>query len=127
MAAAGIAHRNHATWWAFALHRLSGVLLALFLPVHFWVLGLAIRGEAALDGALIWSDQPLVKLAEAALIVLLAAHLTGGVRLLAAHLTGGGRLLALEFLPWRDWQKTLAAVPGGLSLAAGLLFLVNVF
>jgi len=115
-AAAKTAYRNHATWWAFALHRLSGVLLALFLPVHFWVLGLAIRGEAALDGALIWSDQPLVKLAEAALIVLLAAHLTGGVR-----------LLALEFLPWRDWQKTLAAVTGGLSLAAGLLFLVNVF
>ena len=26
------AHRNHAAWWAFALHRLSGVLLALFLP-----------------------------------------------------------------------------------------------
>ena len=115
-AAAKTAYRNHATWWAFALHRLSGVLLALFLPVHFWVLGLAIRGEAALDGALIWSDQPLVKLAEAALIVLLAAHLTGGVR-----------LLALEFLPWRDWQKTLAAVTGGLSLATGLLFLVNVF
>ena len=115
-AAAKTAYRHHATWWAFALHRLSGVLLALFLPVHFWVLGLAIRGEAALDGALIWSDQPLVKLAEAALIVLLAAHLTGGVR-----------LLALEFLPWRDWQKTLAAVTGGLSLAAGLLFLVNVF
>ena len=115
-AAAKTAYRNHATWWAFALHRLSGMLLALFLPVHFWVLGLAIRGEAALDGALIWSDQPLVKLAEAALIVLLAAHLTGGVR-----------LLALEFLPWRDWQKTLAAVTGGLSLAAGLLFLVNVF
>ena len=115
-AAAKTAYRNHATWWAFALHRLSGVLLALFLPVHFWVLGLAIRGEAALDGALIWSDQPLVKLAEAALIVLLAAHLTGGVR-----------LRALEFLPWRDWQKTLTAVTGGLSLAAGLLFLVNVF
>ena len=90
--------------------------ICVFLPVHFWVLGLAIRGEAALDGALIWSDQPLVKLAEAALIVLLAAHLTGGVR-----------LLALEFLPWCDWQKTLAAVTGGLSLAAGLLFLVNVF
>jgi len=110
------AHRNHATWWAFALHRLSGVMLALFLPAHFWVLGLAIRGEAALDGALAWSDQPLVKLAEAGLIVLLAAHLTGGVR-----------LLALEFLPWRDRQKTLAAVAGGVSLAAGLLFLVNVF
>lgn len=110
------AYRNHATWWAFALHRLSGVALALFLPAHFSFLGLAIEGELAFDGALKWTEQPLVKLAEVGLIVLLAAHLTGGVR-----------LLALEFLPWRDWQKTLAAVTGGLSLAAGLLFLVNVF
>ena len=27
--------RDHPTWWAFAVHRLSGVGLALFLPVHF--------------------------------------------------------------------------------------------
>ena len=36
------------------------------------------------------------------------------VLLLAAHLTGGLRLLALEFLPWRDWQKTLLAIAAGL-------------
>ncbi len=108
--------RNHATWWAFALHRVSGVVLALFLPVHFQVLSLALDGEAMLDSALKWSEQPLVKLAETVLIVLLAVHLTGGVR-----------LLALEFLPWRDGQKTLAAVSAGLALAFGLLFLVNVF
>ena len=110
-----IGHRNHATWWAFALHRISGVMLALFLPVHFQVLALALDGEAMLDGALKWSEQPLVKLTEAGLIVLLAVHLTGGV------------LLALEFLPWRDGQKTLVAVSGGLALACGLLFLINVF
>jgi len=109
-------HRNHSTWWAFALHRISGVVLALFLPVHFQVLALAMDGEAVLDEALKWSDQPLVKLAEAGLIFLLAAHLTGGIR-----------LLALEFLPWRNWQKSLVAASGGLSLAAGLLFLVNAF
>ena len=91
-------------------------MLALFLPVHFQVLALALDGEAMLDGALKWSEQPLVKLTEAGLIVLLAVHLTGGVR-----------LLALEFLPWRDWQKTLVAVSGGLSFGAGLLFLVNAY
>ena len=91
-------------------------MLALFLPVHFQVLALALDGEAMLDGALKWSEQPLVKLTEAGLIVLLAVHLTGGVR-----------LLALEFLPWRDGQKTLVAVAGGLALASGLLFLINVF
>ncbi len=40
--------------------------------------------------------------------------------LLAAHLTGGLRLLALEFLPWRDWQKSLLAAAAGLTLVAGL-------
>jgi fumarate reductase subunit D len=109
-------HRNHATWWAFALHRVSGFLLALFLPVHFYVLGLALEGEARLDGFLVWSQLPMVKLAEAGLIILLALHLTGGVR-----------LLVLEFLGWRDWQKSLVAVSGGLSIAAGLMFLVNGF
>ena len=111
-----IGHCNHPTWWAFVLHRISGVVLALFLPVHFQVLALALDGEVVLDNALKWSDQPLVKVFEAGLIFLLAAHLTGGIR-----------LLALEFLPWRNWQKTLVAASGGLSLAAGLLFLVNAF
>ena len=107
-------HRNHASYWAFALHRLSGLALALFLPFHFSLLTQAIEHEAKFDEFLKWSEQPMVKLAEAGLIVLLALHLTGGVR-----------LLAVEFLPWRDGQKTLVAVAGGLSLAAGLMFLVS--
>ena len=107
-------HRNHATYWAFALHRFSGLALALFLPVHFYVLALAIEGGAAMDEFLAWTEQALVKWAVAGLIFLLAAHLTGGIR-----------LLALEFLPWRDGQKTLVAISGGLSFAAGLLFLVK--
>ncbi|MFQ6023243.1 MAG: succinate dehydrogenase, cytochrome b556 subunit [Acidiferrobacterales bacterium] len=107
--------RNHPSYWAFVVHRISGLLLALFLPVHFWMLSLAIQGEVALDGFLQWAQQPLVKLAEAGLVILLAAHLTGGLR-----------LLAVEFLPWRSGQKTLVAICGGLSLAVGLLFLLNV-
>lgn len=109
------AQRNHPTYWAFVLHRLSGVLLALFLPAHFYVLALAIQGEARLDGFLKWTEMPLVKVAETGLVVLLALHLTGGAR-----------LLALEFLPWRDWQKTLVAVASGASLIVGLVFLLNV-
>lgn len=106
--------RNHPAYWAFLVHRLSGVLLALFLPVHFWALGRALAGEAQLDAFLRWSDQPAVKAAEAVLVLLLAAHLTGGLR-----------LLALEFLAWRDWQKSLLALAAGGALAAGALFLLN--
>jgi len=44
------------------------------------------------------------------------------VLLLAAHLAGGLRVLALELLPWRDWQKTLAAIAAAASLAISLVF-----
>jgi succinate dehydrogenase subunit D len=103
--------RNHPGYWAFLVHRLSGLALALFLPAHFLVLGQALRGEAALAGTLRWTEAPLVKLAEVALVILLAAHLTGGAR-----------LLVLEFLPWRNWQKSLAALAAGIALAAGFAY-----
>jgi fumarate reductase subunit D len=106
--------RNHSAYWAFVVHRASGVLLALFLPLHFWALGLALRGEAALDSFLHWSEQPLLKASEAGLVLLLAAHMAGGLR-----------LLALEFLSWRDWHKSLLAVATGIALAVGLAFLLN--
>ena len=105
--------RSHISYWAFIVHRVSGVALALFLPVHFWVLGTALNGEAALQEQLRWTEQPLVVAAEWLLIMLLAAHLAGGLR-----------LLALELLPWRNWQKTLAALAGGFAVASGLLFLL---
>ena len=103
--------RNHLAWWAFIVHRVSGVALALFLPAHFFVLGRALEGEAALETVLGWSHQPLVIAAEWILVMLLAAHLAGGLR-----------LLALEFLPWRNWQKTLATLAAGFALVAGLAF-----
>lgn len=106
--------RNHPAYWAFIVHRVSGVLLALFLPLHFWALGQALHGVAALDGFLRWTEQPLVKFAETGLVLLLAAHMAGGLR-----------LLALEFLEWRDWQKTLLALAAGVSLTATLAFLLN--
>ena len=104
-------HRHHTAWWAFLVHRLSGIALALFLPAHFLALGTALRGEAALDEFLHWSEQPLVVAGEWILIVLLAAHLAGGLR-----------LIALEFLPWRDWHKTLAALAAAFAFVAGLVF-----
>ena len=103
--------RNHASYWAFVVHRISGVALALFLPLHFLALGSALNGAAQLDAFLAWTQQPLVKFAEWGIVLLLAAHLAGGLR-----------LLALEFLPWRDWQKSLAAIAAAAALVCGLGF-----
>jgi fumarate reductase subunit D len=107
-------HRNQPLWYAFILHRISGLALALFLPVHFYVLSLALTEPDSLNAMLNWAEQPLVKTAEWGLIFLLAAHLFGGLR-----------LLALEFLPWQDKQKTLAALAIALAFCASLLFLLR--
>ena len=102
---------GHTGYWAFLAHRVSGILLTLFLPAHFFALGSALEGEAAFDTFLAWTERPLVKFAEWGIVLLLAAHLGGGLR-----------VLALEFLPWRDWQKGLAALAAAMAIAVSLAF-----
>ena len=106
--------RAHPAWWAFLTHRISGLLLALFLPLHFWALGTALRGDAALDGFLRFADQPLVKFAEWALVVLLAVHLTGGTR-----------LLLIEFRPWSGLRKDWIAGTLGVGALVGLVYALS--
>lgn len=104
--------RNHPGYWAFLLHRLSGLALVLFLPVHFLVLGQALE-QAEFQDAIAWTNQPLVKVGEWGIVLLLALHMTGGLR-----------LLALEFLPWSEGQKArIAAAIGAAALFGGVLAL----
>jgi len=93
--------------WVAHAHRVSGIALAIFLPLHFWALGNALQ----LDSFLAWTEQPLVKAGEWAIVVALAAHLAGGLR-----------VLAIEFLDWHEWQKSLAAIAAAATLAVGLAF-----
>lgn len=103
--------RAHPAYWAFLLHRLSGLALAIFLPLHFWALGQALQGAAALDGFLRLTDQGLFKFAEWGLVVLLALHLAGGVR-----------LLLIEFGRASDLRKDGIAVAAAFAAAAGMAF-----
>ena len=107
----GASAKGHVGSWAALVHRLSGILLTFFLPVHFYALGSTLESAAAFDALLVWTQQPLVKFSEWGIVLLLAAHLGGGLR-----------ILALEFLPWRGWQKGLAASAAALALAVGLAF-----
>lgn len=107
-------HRGSVLHIAAMTHRLSGLALALFLPLHFLALGLAIDGEARLDRFLIWSEQPLVKLAETGLVFLLTVHLLGGLR-----------ILVIENLAWRPGQKALAFAAAVLSAVVAAAFLLR--
>jgi fumarate reductase subunit D len=115
MTGTGWRNRGHAAYWAFVVHRMSGLLLAFFLPLHFLALAQALRGEAVLDVFLRWTQAPLVQASEIALVFLLAAHLTGGLR-----------LLLIEFAGWRrESQKALIAIAGGAAAFCALAFALN--
>ena len=116
MTAPRLHHRQSVLWIAALVHRLSGLALAIFLPLHFLTLGLAIHGEAPLESFLRWSDQPVVKLAESGLVFLLMVHLLGGLR-----------LLLIENLAWRDEQKVLATIAAGLSAVIAFILLARLF
>lgn len=109
-------HRRTVLWRAALVHRLSGIALALFLPLHFLVLALALRGAGTMDGFLRLTQLPLVKFAEGGLIFLLVVHFLGGLR-----------LLALETLPWFGRQREVAIGAAMLAGVAALVFLVRVF
>lgn len=96
------------------LHRLSGIALAIFLPLHFLALATALNGANALDSFLALTRQPLVAFLEWGIVVALAVHIALGLR-----------VLAVEFFDFRE--KTLAAlsVCAAAIFAVGFLFILN--
>lgn len=111
--------RSHQSYLAALGHRLSGVALAIFLPLHFLLLGSAINGAERLDHFLAFADQPLVKFAEWGLVVFLGVHLAFGIRVLRLELTQW---------PHRGERLMRWILPSlALSLAAGVLFLYRAF
>jgi fumarate reductase subunit D len=109
------AYRRDWLWAAALIHRVSGILLALFLPLHFLALGLALEGEAKLDGFLKWTDMPLVKFAEMGLVFLLAVHLIGGVR-----------VLMIENAAWRPGQKSMAVIGVVAAAFIAVIFAIRI-
>jgi len=96
------------------LHRLAGIALAIFLPLHFLALATALNGANALDTFLALTRQPLVAFLEWGIVVALAIHMALGLR-----------VLAVEFFDFRE--KTLAALSACVAavFAVGLLFIFN--
>ena len=101
-------------FWAAIVHRLAGIALAIFLPLHFLALATALNGADALDAFLKATSTPLAKFAEWGIVVALAVHMTLGLR-----------VLAIEFLPWRERTLAVVAVCVAVAFAVGIAFLLN--
>jgi fumarate reductase subunit D len=94
------------------LHRLSGIALAIFLPMHFVALGMALGGADSLQSFLGVTHNGFVRVAEWGLVTALGLHMALGLR-----------VLAIEFLAVRG--AIVVSVCVACSLTVGLLFLLN--
>jgi fumarate reductase subunit D len=109
------ASHKHPGFAAAMLHRLSGLALAIFLPLHFLALASALNGAGALESFLRVTRSPVVETLEFGIVAALAIHLTLGLR-----------VLAIEFFEFRE----RSLIPLSLCVAAvsaiGLAFILNV-
>jgi fumarate reductase subunit D len=97
---------------AFACHRISGLLLACFIPLHFLMLSQSLRGATGFERSLGLTDFWVFKFGEWVLVVLLAIHLGGGIR-----------ILIIEFGSWRGLRKGWIEIYILFAIGCGLLFL----
>lgn len=110
---------KHKAYFAFLGHRISGLLLGIFLPVHFYVLGLALNKVDKFDSFLKFSELPGVKFAEWGLLILLATHFGFGLRILVIEFVQWPTPRSIR-LNWISWSMTF-------SVIVGAVFLVGVF
>jgi fumarate reductase subunit D len=96
------------------LHRLSGIALAIFLPMHFVALGMALGGADSFQSFLGVTHNGYVRVAELGLVTALGLHMALGVR-----------VLAIEFFAVRERGAIVVSACVAGSVAVGLLFLLN--
>ena len=99
----GTISRAHPLWLAYMLHRLSGVALALFLPVHFWVLAMAVSQFLIGPMKLLYErERPPMPLVETTSFSFPSGHAVAGaaiaVSLVIVFVPSGPRRRNLEML-----------------------------
>lgn len=70
---------------SFALRRLTGVALVIYLFMHIWVIGSANGGPELFNARLDFVQQPIFKLLEVALLAAVVYHGIDGIRLLVVQ------------------------------------------
>ncbi len=106
------------TGWVSILHRLSGALLFLLLPLIVWGFALTLSGEAEFARVAAWGAMPFAKLLTLVLVWAFAHHFLAGLRHLAMDSHWGVSLKSAR----RSSLVVLLAAGGVVFLAAwGLL------
>lgn len=106
------------TGWVSILHRLSGALLFLLLPLMVWGFALTLSGEVGYARAVAWLSMWSAKLLALVLVWAFLHHLLAGLRHLAMDSHWGVSLISARLSSW----AVLLATGGVVVLVAWGLF-----
>jgi succinate dehydrogenase / fumarate reductase, cytochrome b subunit len=101
------------------LHRLSGVLMFLAIPLAAWLLDLSVASPQDFDHVLELLSHPLMKLVQLLLLASLAHHLFAGIRFLLIDFDIGVTKPGARLGSW----LVLAAVLAALTLFVAVVWL----
>jgi succinate dehydrogenase / fumarate reductase cytochrome b subunit len=102
-------HTGSAAW---IIHRITGVLLTLYIFLHLYVLS-SLKDPRKYESLMEAMDNPLIKTGEAMLLLLIIAHALNGVR-----------LTLLDCGVASKYHKRLFC---SAAVLAGIIFLAGVF
>ncbi len=107
--------------WAWILFRISGLVLAVYLFVHIWVISQGrVGGADRLDSFFSFFDKPFLVFLDAVLVAAVLYHALNGVRILLMDLGIGIRRHKAVF--WICMLVAAAAVWGFAYKAIPLIF-----
>ncbi len=75
--------------WAFWLHRLTGLALAIYLPIHILVISTVVGGASTFNDAMKFLKAPLFVLFEMGLLAVVLIHGLNGLRIVLFDLGYG--------------------------------------
>jgi len=82
-------YRWHVGTWAWVLHRISGVVIALYLLLHICVISYLQKGPESFNRVMGLLGLPLFKLLEIGLLGVVIYHVLNGIRLVILDLGWG--------------------------------------
>ncbi len=102
---------------AWLLHRLSGIALTLYLPLHIWVVHHLSEGPAGFETMMGAVQTPLFRVLEVGLLAAVLYHSFNGIRILFFDLALATRAQKKAF--WGVFVLTVVvlAVGGGVMLS----------
>jgi succinate dehydrogenase / fumarate reductase cytochrome b subunit len=90
---------------AWILHRITGVFLVVYLLVHIFVIGQAVRGQDAFNAALHFVQTPVFVVLDCGLAGIVTYHGINGLRVVAFDMGRG-----IHQQKWLFWVSFLMAV-----------------